>query len=81
MVVAYNGLEVLREDGFDWMPILHSLLGKLVSYLLRMEHVLDDTDVLILHSGWVYHNVAASRPAIRAGFPMSSRPAVPTIRM
>lgn len=39
-----------------------------------MQDVLDQADLLVLHSGWVLHNVIAARAADRAGVPYIATP-------
>ena len=41
----------------------------MIRFPLGLEQILDGRDLLILHSGWVYHNVQAARSAARSGVP------------
>jgi glycosyltransferase involved in cell wall biosynthesis len=76
--VARAGAEVLvacDQDGerpkggeVDWRPLAHRGT-KLTRAPAGLGQFLDQADCLILHSGWVYHNVQAAKIAEQAGVP------------
>jgi glycosyltransferase involved in cell wall biosynthesis len=68
MSVVYDQEGESREDGIDWEHVPHRGPKKL-RYPTDMERVLRGADLLVLHSGWVYHNVSAARRSLRAGTP------------
>jgi glycosyltransferase involved in cell wall biosynthesis len=51
-----------------WLSTPHRGWGR-IRYPVGLEHILHGRDLLVLHSGWVYHNVRAARSAARTGVP------------
>src|SRR5215813_73431 len=51
-----------------WLSAPHRAWGR-IRFPIGLEQVLDGRDLLVLHSGWAYHNVRAARSATRSGVP------------
>ena len=51
-----------------WVSTRHKGWGRMRAPV-GLERILDGQDLLVLHSGWVYHNLQAARSAARAGVP------------
>ena len=51
-----------------WLFARHRSWGRMRTPL-GLERILGSRDLLVLHSGWVYHNVQAARSAARSGVP------------
>jgi len=68
VLVLCDGEGKPQEDDIKWRPIPHRRLGKFV-FPQHIEPILAQADLLILHSGWVSHNVLAARSAVHAGTP------------
>ena len=51
-----------------WLSTPHRAWGRMRAPV-GLEQLLHDRDLLVLHSGWVYHNVEAARSAVRSGVP------------
>ncbi len=71
VVVAYDAVDARQgwsEGRVEWRPIQHRRLGSLKSPA-GIGPVLADIDVLVLHSGWVYHNLRAAAWARNTGIP------------
>lgn len=73
--VAVDETEVdgARDEPFDWIAVPH--VGRPpFRRPLHMEHLLEGKDLLVLHSGWTFHNVQAGRAARRVGVPYVLEP-------
>ena len=66
--VVYDQEGEFREGGIDWKHVPHRGPEKL-RHPTQLERVLHEADLLVLHSGWVYHNVSAARRSRRVGTP------------
>jgi len=76
--VAHAGAQVLvvsDQDGeapldseVRWLSVPHRGRGQLRAPV-GLERTLPGNDVLVLHSGWVYHNIVAARSAVQSGLP------------
>lgn len=62
-----------RDVGVSWAEIAHVGSG-LLRRPVGIEDVLAGADVLVLHSGWVWHNVQAAAAARRLGVPYVLEP-------
>jgi glycosyltransferase involved in cell wall biosynthesis len=62
-----QGERPLRQD-VRWLATPHRGWGR-GRAPIGLERLLGQRDVLVLHSGWVYHNVKAARSAARVGVP------------
>lgn len=51
-----------------WLSTPHRGWGRLRAPV-GLERILDGQDLLVIHSGWAYHNLQAARSADRAGVP------------
>lgn len=51
-----------------WLSAAHRAWGRL-RFPVGLEQIFTGQDLLVLHSGWVYHNVQAARSAVRLGIP------------
>ena len=51
-----------------WLSTRHRASGRL-RVPVGLEQLLEAKDVLVLHSGWAYHNVVAARAALRSRIP------------
>lgn len=62
-----------RTERLTWVPLRHGgPRGFRVP--IGLEGVLKDADLLVLHSGWTAHNIAAARTAERLGVPYLLEP-------
>jgi glycosyltransferase involved in cell wall biosynthesis len=68
LVYEGNGTAPGRTDGIEWRPLPHTHLPG-AKIPRDLGSLLGEADLLILHSGWVAHNVVAARAAIRSGIP------------
>jgi glycosyltransferase involved in cell wall biosynthesis len=69
VVVAFDALgEHPQTPGVQWRQVAHRRRGGLSSDE-QLRGLLIDADFLVLHSGWVYHNVQAAKIAIRSSVP------------
>lgn len=57
----------------SWASLRHTGAYRF-RYPQGLEHLLEDADLLVLHSGWVFHNVYAARLARRMGVPYILEP-------
>ena len=57
----------------SWLSARHRAWGRL-RFPIGLDQILQGRDLLVLHSGWVYHNVQAARSAARSGVPYSLTP-------
>lgn len=72
-VVCEEGVEPPREDQLEWKPLAHRGRG-VAKKALGLEAAFDGADVVVLHSGWTYHNVHAAAAARRLGIPYFLEP-------
>ena len=63
----------LREDGLSYVGVPHGGRGH-SRYPKHLEGVLEGSDLVVLHSGWVLHNVLAARAARSVGVPYLLEP-------
>jgi glycosyltransferase involved in cell wall biosynthesis len=69
VVVAYDqDGDCPQDTGVEWRRLSHRRHGGL-RVATDLPLVLHGADFLVLHSGWVYHNVHAARVASRLGVP------------
>ncbi len=68
VVSSLDGEAPPSTERLDWEQIRHRGIGRL-RYPVGLEFFLQDADLLMLHSGWVYHNARAARAAQRTGVP------------
>jgi glycosyltransferase involved in cell wall biosynthesis len=67
-VVCDQEGEAPRESQVCWLSAPHRAWGR-IRFPIGLEQILHGRDLLVLHSGWVYHNVQAARSAARSGVP------------
>jgi glycosyltransferase involved in cell wall biosynthesis len=72
-VVCEDGVEPPGDDRLEWRPILHRGPGALKAPV-GLEGVFEGADVVVLHSGWTYHNVRAAATARKLGIPYFLEP-------
>jgi glycosyltransferase involved in cell wall biosynthesis len=69
VLVAFDRLgEQPQAPEVQWRHVPHRRHGGLRS-VDPLGRLVGDADFLVLHSGWVYHNVQAAKTAIRSGVP------------
>lgn len=73
-VIAFEG----TGDGstlhdVEWMPVRHTGRGRW-KRPVRLERALRGADLLVLHSAWAFHNIAAAMAARRLGVPYLLEP-------
>jgi glycosyltransferase involved in cell wall biosynthesis len=74
VVIAFDrGEEPAVADGVTWSRVRHSGSGPW-RWPVELEEALRGADVLVLHSGWTYHNIGAARAARRLGIPYVLEP-------
>jgi glycosyltransferase involved in cell wall biosynthesis len=61
------------NDDVKWAPVSHKGRGS-VKVPIGLERVLQDADLLVLHSGWTLHNIRAAAVARRMGVPYLLEP-------
>src|SRR5688572_4447842 len=52
----------------QWRSVPHRGWGRMRAPV-GLEHLVEGRDLLVLHSGWVFHNVKAARSAVRSRVP------------
>jgi glycosyltransferase involved in cell wall biosynthesis len=68
LVIAFEGGNAHIQDGVRWVPI--RLAGpRGLKFPVGLAEILDGADLMVLHSAWVFHNIAAAKVARRAGVP------------
>jgi glycosyltransferase involved in cell wall biosynthesis len=72
-VVCENGVEPPSDDPLEWRPIPHRGL-RVMKAPVGLEEVFEGADVVVLHSGWTYHNVRAAATARKLGIPYFLEP-------
>ncbi|MBW3660104.1 MAG: glycosyltransferase [Gemmatimonadetes bacterium] len=71
--IAFDeGSAPATPEGVELVPVRHT--GWPWKVPLGLREVLEDADVLVLHSAWVLHNVRAGTSARRAGVPYLLEP-------
>src|SRR5262245_28678887 len=69
VTVVYDGDGNPPASGdVRWLGASHRAWGR-IRFPIGLEKILRGQDLLVLHSGWVYHNVQAARSATRSGVP------------
>lgn len=73
VIVCEEGVKPPTEDRLEWRPIPHSGRNGL-KVPLGLEGAFDGADMVVLHSGWTYHNVRAAATARKLGIPYVLEP-------
>jgi glycosyltransferase involved in cell wall biosynthesis len=74
VVIAYEaGIDPPSDDLVRWVPVPHTGWWKRKAPV-GLEEILREADVMVLHSGWTYHNVHAGRIARALGVPYVLEP-------
>jgi glycosyltransferase involved in cell wall biosynthesis len=72
-VVCEDGAEPPAEDRLEWRPIPHRG-PRSVKAPVGLKGLFEGADVVVLHSGWTYHNVRAAATARKLGIPYFLEP-------
>jgi glycosyltransferase involved in cell wall biosynthesis len=72
-VVCEDGAEPPADDRLEWKPIPHRG-PRAVKAPVGLERALEGADVVVLHSGWTYHNARAASAARKLGIPYILEP-------
>lgn len=72
-VVCEDGVAPPTEDRLEWRPIPHRG-PRAVKAPVGLEGAFEGADVVVLHSGWTYHNVRAAATARKLGIPYFLEP-------
>jgi glycosyltransferase involved in cell wall biosynthesis len=72
-VVCEDGVSPPTEDRLEWRPIPHRG-PRAVKAPVALEEAFEGADVVVLHSGWTYHNVRAAATARKLGIPYFLEP-------
>jgi glycosyltransferase involved in cell wall biosynthesis len=73
VLVAYDGGHPPGNDGVEWRPLRHTKRGAL-HFPIGLDEVLEGADLLVLHSGWTWHNARAAAMARSMGVPYLLEP-------
>jgi len=68
VTVGYDAEGELPDPLVRWEQVPHRGRQRLRAPV-SLEFVVEEADLLVLHSGWVYHNARASKLALRTGTP------------
>ena len=68
VAVAYDAEGELPDPLVRWEHVPHRGRQRLRAPV-ALESVIEEADLLVLHSGWVYHNAQAAKAALRTGTP------------
>lgn len=72
--VAYKqGAQPRANGGVSWVPVRHVRVGT-AEIPIGLEEVLLGADLLVLHSGWTFHNLRAGALARKMGIPYILEP-------
>ena len=71
-VIADGAGDRPTDSAVRWVSVPHRAWGRLRAPV-GLEGELQGSDLLVLHSGWVYHNLRAATVATRAGVPYPVR--------
>lgn len=72
-VVCESGVAPPRADQLEWKPITHRG-PRMVKAGVGLEAAFEGANVVVLHSGWTYHNVRAAAVARSMGIPYFLEP-------
>lgn len=72
-VVCEEGADPPSDDRLEWRPIPHRG-PRALRAPVGVERALEGADVVVLHSGWTYHNVRAAAAARKLGVPYFLEP-------
>lgn len=73
VIACEEGAEPPTGDQIEWRPIRHS--GRTgLKVPIGLEDVFEGADIVVLHSGWTYHNVRAATTARKLGIPYFLEP-------
>lgn len=74
VAVAFDGAGGhTSSNGVDWFPVRHAGRGRW-KRPVGLEPALEGADLLVLHSAWAFHNIAAAMAARRLGIPYLLEP-------
>ena len=74
VVVAFDeGVQPPSSDGVEWVPVRHAGRPRM-KVPVGLVDILRGADLMVLHSGWVLHNVRAAAVARRTGVPYVLEP-------
>jgi glycosyltransferase involved in cell wall biosynthesis len=72
-VVCEEGVDPPTNDRLEWRPVRHRG-PRLIRAATGLEASFEGADVIVLHSGWTYHNVRAAAAARQLGIPYFLEP-------